>query len=291
MNYSKLIILFFAGLLALIITSCDVSSDNTELDSNVGQLVIQITDAPLNFPNIKEINLTIEDIAVRSAENGEFLLLQDDQVNLNIMNFRNGDTRPIANSGRVPPGSFDQLQLQFTGITIELEDSDDAIDVAIDPRAQDGYTIDFNPEIEVLGARNTTILLDLNLYQSFTQQNEGENFFPSISFDPVIRYAQLGNTGSINGKVLDEGNKQIRNALVKLLNNNELVATTFSEKKPDSNSDKDPGDFKFIGIEPGTFQLTVEKEGLQKDTLETEVEMQSETNVSFRLDSTATANN
>lgn len=282
MDRSILFVIIVLALSSLVITACDVSSDNQTVDSNVGTLAVELTDAPLNFPGIDEINLTIEDIAVRGADNGEFLLIQDDPVNINIMNFRNGDFQIIGGNGRVPTGMFDQLRFQITDIKIELEDSSEDIDVPIPSRAKSGYTIDFDPDIEVLGARNTSILLDLDLYQSFKQRREGQNFFPSFTFNPVIRYALLGNTGTIMGVTLREGSFEVGDALIKLFDGSKLIGTTFSE---------DNGDFGFIGIDPGSYRLTVEKEGLQKDTLETTVEMQTETNVSFRLDSTASENN
>jgi len=272
---------FITIISTVVLIGCDVSSDGSNADTAIGSFEIQITDAPLDFSNINEINITIEDIAARSAQNGEFILLQDEPVNLNIMNFRNGESLRIARNDRTPVGLFDQLQLEITDVTIELKNSNENIEVGIPSQARNGYTINFDPNVEILGGVINTILLDLDLYQSFTQEGVGDTFFPSFNFNPVIRYAQLRNSGSIAGEVLGNGSVVITNALVKLHSNSQLISTTFTENS---------GEFGFIGIEPGTYLITAEKEGLQSDTIETQVEVQSESNISFQLDSTSTSN-
>jgi len=261
-----------ASLLFLI--QCDLDDDNLQLESDVGTFVVWLTDAPLNFENIKEVNFTLEDVAIRDAETGDQITLQDDRVNINLMNFRNGDMQIIAGNSQIPPGMYDQVQFQIIDLVIELNDDTD-VNVQVPARAQSGYTIDLEPNAEVIGARNTELLLDLDLYQSITQQGEGDNFFNSFSFDPVIRWAILGNTGRIEGTMLNESSELIENVLLKLSLDGNLVGTTFSEPN---------GEFGFVGIEPATYTLTVEKENFANDTLSVIVESQRTQELNITLE-------
>lgn len=266
-------------MMLFVLSQCDVSTNQTQ-SSDTGTAVVSITDAPLDIENINEVNVRMSDVQIRSAESGESIVLQDEPVSLNIMAFRNGSRQIIAGDNAVANGLYDQLSLQILDITIELNNGDD-IDVNVPQAVQDGYTIDFTPNIEVVGNGVTDILLDFDLYQSITQQSDGDTFFPSFSFSPVIRYAILGNTGDISGNIRTENSIVIGNSLVKLFRGSQLLATSFSEPS---------GNFAIIGIEEGPYTLVASKEGLEADTLDIEVESRGVTETELILDSLSTTN-
>jgi len=266
--------------LLVIIVQCDLSSNQNDQTSNTGTFAVSITDAPIDFPNISQVNVTMSDIQIRNADTGGILTLQDDPFTMNIMSFRNGRRQIVGGDNGVEVGLYDQLSLKITDISIELADGE-TIDVGVPQQVQDGYTINFTPNIEVLGNGVADVLLDFDLYQSFTQQSEGDNFFPNFTFNPVIRYALLGNTGDLSGNVRGEDNIVITNSLVKLLRGSELLATTFTEPN---------GDFAIIGLEAGSYELVASKEGLKKDTISVSVEERQITETSLTLDSLNTDN-
>lgn len=279
-KHNLLFVSAFLLLLIFVFTQCDLSTDQSTQASDTGSAVISITDAPLDFPNINEINITLSDVQIRNAETSEITILQDEPVSLNIMAFRNGQRQIIAGDNNVENGLYDQLTLQITSITIEMANGDDR-DVSVPQTVQDGYTIEFSPNIEVFGNGVADVLLDFDLYQSFTQQSDGNNFFPNFTFNPVIRYALLGNTGDISGNVRAENNVVLGNTLVKLFRGSQLNATTFSEPS---------GNFAIIGVEPGPYTLVASKEGFETDTVDLEVTSREVTETTLIVDSLQTGN-
>jgi hypothetical protein len=253
--------LLLAGFVLLLMTiGCEKNSDNQE----TGKLSIKLTDAPFPIKIIEEANVTINKIEIREKGDGTddgstYSILSEVEQSFNLLDLTNGVTVSLAELD-IPVGKYDLIRLYVSSTSIKLTNGWD-FDLTIPSGSQSGIKIFIDPELEVVGGLSSELLLDFNVYKSFAAQ--GNTDTPSgihgFHFKPVIRVSNTSTAGRITGSVIDSLSAVAPNVLLSVIDADTILSSTFS--------DTITGYYALIGLPEGTYDLKVEKEGYDTDTI------------------------
>ncbi len=248
----KLIVLFLTigGIFGL--QGCGNQDEN----SVTGRLVIKMTDAPFDYSLVKEANVTIGRIELRSKdeEGSEKIMLSEEEVELNLLDLQNGITAELVDL-EVPAGNYDLIRLYISKSGLVLE-GDQEFDLKVPSGAQSGLKVFVHPNITVTGGLTTELLLDFDVSKSFVPKgNLIKGKVEGFNFKPVIRAVNIATTGRIEGMVYDSTELAVSGAMA-WIENDTVVATTLSDES---------GFYALTGIPAGEYELYCTKEGY--DTL------------------------
>jgi len=92
----------------LVTTSCK----QNDLSESFGKLTLKISDAPMDYNQFKEANITIDRIEIRK-KNGKYISLSDSSMKSNLLKLVNGVTQTLVDI-KLPEGDYDLIRLYMS---------------------------------------------------------------------------------------------------------------------------------------------------------------------------------
>lgn len=247
----------------LVAVGCGDSDDST------GRMRILLSDAPFAFDLLESAMVTIDRVEVHivgedvgdDPENSGWEVVSTEERRLNLLDLTNGVTATLVDT-EVPVGRLTQIRLHVREASVTLTDGR-TFDLDIPSGDRSGIKIFPDPDIVVAGALTTELLLDFDVSRSFhpipasaRQAEEIREFF----FRPSVRCANLSETGTLSGQVLDNAgtpgiasdDTPIQGAAVVAYRNGEDVATTATAAD---------GRYVLPGLLPGAVSLEASANG------------------------------
>lgn len=241
-------------------------SDNNDAN-NFGRLSVQLIDAPFPHDLVAEANVTIfkvdarykgdiepdnqaidsTGVTVETDKGKPFVVLMENEVDVNLLELTNGVTTTLVDTD-VPVGSYDLIRVYVKGINVVLKDGT-TYNLDVPSGSQSGIKVFIKPELIVNGGLSSDLLLDFDVSKSFVQKSDGFNF------KPVIKASNLSTAGTLMGTITaveQDTIVGIEGAQVAVFIADTLNTTTFSDVD---------GGYMLMGLEAGSYQVEVEKEG------------------------------
>lgn len=188
----------FAALL-IGFTSCDDDDEGQK-----AQLRIEITDAPVDDPQVEAVVVTIAEVRVDGREVEGFT-----RQSINLLAYQNGQTKLLSDSD-VEIGSHSKITLVIDGETDEDGNSpgtyietDDGTRTAI---GEDRMDLDVNGNFDVTEGADNRVIIDFDLRQAIDHTDSGS---PEYTWDTEqdieagLRLVDYINSGTISGSVTD----------------------------------------------------------------------------------------
>ena len=188
-----LALLMTVGLLST--TGCDSSGPGE------GTLRLYLTDAPID-DYVSEVNVTVEAISIingsvasdadtsDSEEGEELMLIEETQEQFNLLALQ--DSLAFLAEEEIPAGSYSQIRLQVSDVSLVLENGETIDDVKCPSCAQSGLKV-LLPSFTVESDAETELALDFNVEESFHLVAKGGGQITSaediqgVNLRPVIK--------------------------------------------------------------------------------------------------------
>jgi len=263
-------------LIAVIFTAC---SENTNSDSTVGRLSIQLTDAPFPHDLVAEANVTVFKVEARyqgSAQNIDstdatvemhdgkpFVVLMENEIEVNLLDLTNGLTQSLADLD-VPVGTYDLLRIYVKGTNVVMKNGD-TYDLKVPSGSQSGIKVFMTPALEINGGLSSDLLLDFDVSKSFVAKgyNKKLGTLNGFNFKPVIKASNIATTGSLKGVItgIEENIAQgpIEGVQVGVFIADTLNTTSFTDAD---------GAYMIMGLDAGTYTIEVDKDPYVVQTLD-----------------------
>lgn len=289
MKHLKLII---TGIILSTIAFVGCNQDEVTLE-NKGRLNVHITDAPFPIDLVSSTVVTIDAVEIKKKAEAEmdddessFILLTDELMEIDLLELTNGVTELIATTD-LEAGIYDEIRLHVVDATVILKNGSE-YNLKIPSGSSSGLKVKIRPSITINEGETSDVLLDFDLSKSFVVKGNLNGYINGFIFKPVVRGVYMGAAGRIEGNVADTLGNPIENAWVKLWNpeleddgeseidDDSLVISTFTDAQ---------GNFKLIGLLPGTYTITTEAAGFKGGMIENlSVTAGSVTTAAFELE-------
>ncbi len=256
----------------VVFISCTDGDDSL---SNMGRLIVQITDAPFPHDLVAEANVTIFKIDARQKEhememdsetdeeeNSPFIILMEEEVQINLLELTNGLTERLVNTD-VPVGTYDLIRIYVKGVNIVLTDGT-TFDLNVPSGEQTGIKIFIKPGLVVEGGLTADLLLDFDVGKSFVPKGNRNDFtgITGFNFKPVIKACNKSTAGTLTGVVAtiqEEVAVGLEGAQIAVFAADTLNTTTFTDEA---------GAYMVLGLDAGSYDVEVELEGYEMQTAE-----------------------
>ncbi len=244
---------------------------------NKGRLNVYITDAPFPIDLVGSTVVTIDAVEIRKKvefegeeDDSSFIMLAEGLMEINLLELTNGVTELLA-TANLDVGTYDEIRLHVVDATVTLKDGSE-YNLKIPSGTSSGLKVKVQPAITIDEGQTSDVLLDFDLNKSFVVKGNLGGKIGGFIFKPVVRGVYMGAAGRIEGNVSDTIGNPIENAWVKLwdpeldddgelteFDDDSLVISTFTDSQ---------GNFKLIGLLPGTYVLTTEVAGYKNGLIE-----------------------
>ena len=223
--------------------------------SEKGEIIIRLTDAPFPTDLVDEANITVYKIEIRAKDEQQensSLILSEEKQSFNLLDLTNGVTVTLADT-TIDDGSYDEIRLFIDSASVVLKDST-VFDLKIPSGKQSGLKIKLNPAIIIDSLSSEEILLDMDVSKSFVVQGNPKTpaGIRGFIFKPVVKATTPSTTGILQGTVTDDEDKPVEGAQISVYAADTLYTSSFTE---------DNGEYKILGIEAGTVDVEFEKDG------------------------------
>lgn len=229
-----------------------------------GTLRMSLTDAPYPFDLIDQAMLTIDQVSVHFADVPDdttggtdgFLVVDGTTRTVNLLDLRNGLTEPLVDA-EVPVGTIDQIRLHVTDASVTLTDGRQ-FDLKVPSGETSGLKAFPEPGIAVVGDLSTDLLLDVDVSRSFLAIPAAPNRASDIRgfhFHPVVRVANLSDTGSISGVVTGDAGTPADLSDDAPISGATVTAVAGDGTSTSTATDVD-GKYTFLGLPVGGYTLT-----------------------------------
>lgn len=237
---------------AVFFTACDNSG--TGSDGSMGTMTVEMTDAPIDSADA--VNVFIERVEVNNAENEDegWIVLNEPQQSYNLLELTNGATEVIGSS-ELEPGVYNQIRLILSEGGHSVEVDGNVHDMKVPSGPQTGIKLNINAEIEP--DFEYVLLLDFDASRSVVAAGQPGNAVKYL-LKPVIMAKEKAVTGNIEG-VIDPAEA---NSVVYAIADSDTLASTIA--------DTTSGDFKIIGLEEGSYDVSIDprNDDYQSETVE-----------------------
>jgi len=229
--------------------SCD--KEEEAILEGQGAVVVKLTDDPFPFNFVTEANIGVTKVELKNAS-GDYVVVYEGSSSYNMVGLTNGTTETVVTTN-IEAGTFHEARITLNAASVSLSDGT-AYEMNAD--ADGSYTINIHPTLVVEEGDTSEVLIDLDINDSFSFQGPWlGDWIPNVAniigcnFDADFRACDLDQTGRIEGSVSVSGTA-LEGAYVSIEVNGEVIAT-----QTEAN-----GSFTFIGVEEGTYSVSVETE-------------------------------
>lgn len=243
---NKLLTIPFAIIVAfsVLFTGCGTGSD-----TGAGTMTVEMTDAPIDSADA--VNVFIERVEVQSQDGSGWVTLNEPQQEYNLLELVNGATEVIG-SAELEEGTYNQIRLILSrdGHSVVVDGNEYSMKVP--SGAQTGVKLNINAEIEP--DIEYVLLLDFEASKSVVKAGTSGMYL----LKPVIRAQEKAITGNIAGTV----NPADAEPVVYAIADSDTLSSTIA--------DTSSGEFKLIGLEQGTYDVSVDprNDSYQSTTVE-----------------------
>jgi len=286
----KLMYVLLTMILFLSISCSNSSSITNPITGAKGNITVKLTDAPMQYNQFVAINITIDSIEVgNAADPSSFITIMNQTTTYNLLDLVNGVTDTLANID-IPEGKYDTLRLYIASTEIVLKDGtsfthDVGQSFSIGLGGMMDGSMQFNNKsssiditldnpMDITAGTNNEFLMDLDVDHSFlldgiTFDTTGMGGIGSLmhltgfSFNPTLRFVDLNQAGTISGTV-HSGQDNLANVTITLKQGNKVYTTTHTDAN---------GQYQFIGIPKGNYEIEAEVEGYTMSSAGNEANM------------------
>lgn len=206
--------------------------------SGQGKVAVHMTDSPMANVSALTVNILKIEVHKNGADSTSgWKVISDSSETVNILNLTNGKTRLIGNQN-LSAGTYSQIRL-ILGAKNTITVGGQQFPITIPSGSQTGIKI--NANITVKPGQTFNLLLDFNAAQSVHMTGHGNGRY---MLKPVIHAVNMQMDGNIKGVTQPASAKASLYAVMKSDTTSTLADTT-------------SGDFKIIGLAPGTYSLNV----------------------------------
>ena len=269
----KLKFLSFLLTLSLFFTGCKPDGDITP---KTGELSIQLVDAPFDYDLVAEANVTVFKVEIRASGDSEetFTVLTEDEFQVNLLELTNGVSETLFNN-EIAVGEYDLIRVYVKDASVVLKDGT-VYDLKVPSGEQTGIKVSISPVLRVAGGLTSNLLLDFDVSQSFVARgNIGSPNFNGFIFKPTIKGVNLSTAGTLTGIVTTVNEKDsivaLEGAQLDVIDNDSIQNSTFTDAT---------GEFTFLGVQTGVYQLNVQKDGYTSELVENVVIIEGNLTVS-----------
>ncbi len=277
---------FLLGIAAMVLNSCDDLNDGNK--NATGSVMVKITDAPFPADFVESALVTIDRVELRNADgecpgfelaaqdgdrgdskqyrygdkeyscDSAFVAISVDNVELNLLELRNGVTEILANA-ELPVGTYDMIRLHIVDAKIVLDDQT-TFPLKVPSGNASGLKIKLEPSLVVSENEGSEILVDFDISRSFIVQgnSKSKKGIMGFIFKPVCRAVQESNAGVLKGFVYENPDVAVPGAMVSVIQENDTITSAITSEG---------GTYKILGLPAGTYTLACEKEGYATQTV------------------------
>lgn len=225
---------------SLILVGCGGSGTGTNASGETGTMEVQLHDAPTNY---EEVNVFIERVEINNTEDDSgWEEISSPEQTYDLLELTNGATE-VLGSKELPVGTYEQIRLILSsdGHSVVVDGSEHSMFVP--SGAQTGIKLNVNAEIKP--DITYTLLLDFDASRSVVERGNEQSGIDYL-LKPVISASNEAETGNIAGAV-DPADAE---PFVYAIANSDTLAST--------KADTSDGSFKLIGLEDGTYTVSVD---------------------------------
>lgn len=230
--------------LSLIVLFSFISCDSTGTDSNFGTMTVEMTDAPIDSADA--VNVTIEKVEVNNQDGSDgWTVISEPKKTYNLLELTNGETT-VLGSEELEAGTYNQIRLVLAKDGHNIVVDGEKYALTVPSGAQTGIKLNIHAEIEP--DEEFVLLLDFDASRSVVKA--GGRYL----LKPVIHVSNKAETGRIAGAV----NPAEAQPTVFAIANSDTLASTIA--------DTVDGEFKLIGLEKGSYNISVNPHDAYQDT-------------------------
>ena len=249
MNLKNLKTYAFIGIAIVSLTVFQSCSNNNS--DNTSRVLLKMVDAPGDY---EQVNVEITDIQYNTTDSEDgwqsFTPESGYPINVDLTELIAGNSLLLTDQ-LIPSGMMKQIRLVLSdNNTLKLEGDDNLIHLDTPSAMQSGLKLNLNTELE--GGFSYTFILDWVVNESVVESGSTGMY----NLKPVIKVSAEVNSGSISGHVaenIQDVETPIGGVVVEVYTLDDVLVT-------DSQTD-DNGDFLIQGLEGGTYNLKISKEG------------------------------
>jgi len=217
-------------------------------------LSLYLTDAPfpVELMESAEITVTQTDIRQKNSYKNPYINVSADEFTVNLLELTNGQTLELANL-EIPVGEYDMIRLFIPNAKVVLKDGQ-IFNLIVPSGAQTGLKIFFKQTILFEQEMPIELLLDFDVNKSFIPLGNINTpaGIKGFNFKPVIKVSDMSISGSLTGTVRNTDSNPLEGVTLSLTAADTVYTCTFSNIA---------GNYTFIGLEAGTYNLTAEFSG------------------------------
>lgn len=261
---TRLKILTCAVIAGLSMAACEGGSSLPILNGgDTGQLIIELTDAPFPFSEVKRVDVFIVRIDAKAAESDDaevedasktsgWTTLVSPNALVNLVDFSNGKTVSLG-TATVPAGTYRSFRMVIATdhSSITLNDGVQP-DVKWPSAGNNGIRVKLDQPVIISGTSN--LLIDFDLGRSFVMR--GNNISKNgLLFKPVVRGTAQQSTGTVSGSVHADTptGAAIAGATIEVLKAGTTLTDTDSNNIVRSGMTDASGNFTLRYLPPGTY--------------------------------------
>jgi hypothetical protein len=201
---------------------------------------VQLHDAPTNYD---EVNVLIESVEINNSEDESgWEEISSPQQTYDLLELTNGATE-VLGSKELPVGTYEQIRLILSSDGHNVVVDGEEHSMFVPSGAQTGIKLNVNAEIEP--DITYTLLLDFDASRSVVERGNQQSGIEYL-LKPVISASNKAESGNISG-VVDPVDAE---PFVYAIADNDTLSST--------KADTSDGSFKLIGLEDGTYTVSVD---------------------------------
>ena len=245
--------------ISVVFYSCSNTNNPVATTGGSGIMKINMIDAPANFTTV---NIKIDSVQahISTADNNSgWTTLNNLPTNYDLSLLVNGNSAVIAED-TLPAGNYSQIRLYldttFMANYVILEGQTQPLSLTTPSGTQSG--IKLNVDATIQAGITYELTIDFNVAQSIV--TTGSPTSPKYILKPVLNIVTTAKTGIISGTI----NPADAAATI-------TATLTTDNTKVYSTSTDNNGDFKLIGLPPGTYDVEISAAGYNDETFDGKV--------------------
>jgi hypothetical protein len=261
---ARIELLVCAVIAGFTLTACDGGSSLPGLiGADTGQLVIELTDAPFPFFEVKRVDVFVVRIDAKAGESDDAEVEDASQMSgwttlvspnalVNLVDFSNGKTVALG-TATVPVGTYRSFRMVIATDHSSITLNDDSKpDVKWPSVGNNGIRVKLDQPVVISGTSN--LLIDFDLGRSFVMRGNSISK-NGLLFKPIVRGTAQQSTGTVSGSVHADTptGAPIAGATVEVLKDGTPLSDTDASNIVRSGMTDATGNFTLRYLPPGTY--------------------------------------